>query len=53
MIIEKQREFYKNAKFVKKYRKTVKQQNTSSEHQPTTLDGKVRLVNFFRIISFA
>ncbi|XP_074557876.1 uncharacterized protein LOC141813793 [Curcuma longa] len=39
-LIKKQREFYKNAKLVNKYKKAVKQQNISSQHLPTTLDDK-------------
>ncbi|KAG6517419.1 hypothetical protein ZIOFF_020809 [Zingiber officinale] len=37
---EKQREFYRNAKLVNKYKKEVKQENVSSQHLPTTLDDE-------------
>ncbi|CAA6654227.1 unnamed protein product [Spirodela intermedia] len=47
-IIKKQREFYKNAKIVKKYKKTVKQRNQQEEkhlpdelvHENTPADAK-------------
>ncbi|CAL9153815.1 uncharacterized protein LOC135587168 [Musa acuminata AAA Group] len=39
-LIKKQREFYRNAKYVTKYKKTQKQQNLTSDHMPTTSDDK-------------
>ncbi|KAG6520285.1 uncharacterized protein LOC122051257 [Zingiber officinale] len=39
-LIKKQREFYRNAKLVNKYKKEVKQENISSQHLPTTLDDE-------------
>lgn len=41
MVTEKQREFYRNAKYVTKYKKTLKQQNLASDHMPTVSDDKV------------
>ncbi|CAL9107730.1 unnamed protein product [Musa textilis] len=39
-LIKKQREFYRNAKYVTKYKKTQKQQNLTSDHMPTASDDK-------------
>ncbi|THU62688.1 hypothetical protein C4D60_Mb01t07740 [Musa balbisiana] len=39
-LIKKQREFYRNAKYVTKYKKTLKQQNLASDHMPTVSDDK-------------
>lgn len=51
VVIEKQREFYRNAKYVTKYKKTQKQQNLTSDHMPTTSDDKVcYLLYFSRVI---
>lgn len=41
MVTEKQKEFYRNAKYVTKYKKTLKQQNLAGDHMPKVSDDKV------------